>query len=113
MHRSHLFYTKTPVQNFLKLGNFQKIYIPVLKNVNLLKIILPILITVGISELIILLRGNCTPNQKLTCFVLYLKIINTFLKTNESYSKLSRKLKNSIEIQVGQAVLELLIKTIL
>ena len=24
------------------------------------------------------LRGNCTPNQKLSCFVLYLKIINTF-----------------------------------
>ena len=24
------------------------------------------------------LRGNCTPNQKLACFVLYLKIINTF-----------------------------------
>ena len=23
---------------------------------------------------------NCTPNQNLTCFVLYLKIINTFLK---------------------------------
>ena len=28
------------------------------------------------------LRGNCTPNQKLACFVLYLKIINTFLKNN-------------------------------
>ena len=28
------------------------------------------------------LRGFCTPNQKLTCFVLYLKIINTFLKNN-------------------------------
>ena len=26
------------------------------------------------------LEGNCTPNQKLACFVLYLKIINTFLK---------------------------------
>ena len=25
--------------------------------------------------------GYCTPNQKLACFVLYLKIINTFLKT--------------------------------
>ena len=24
------------------------------------------------------LRGNCTPNQKLACFVHYLKIINTF-----------------------------------
>ena len=27
-------------------------------------------------------RGNCTPNQKLACFVLYLKIVNTFLKKN-------------------------------
>ena len=26
------------------------------------------------------LRGYCTPNLKLTCFVLYLKIINTFFK---------------------------------
>ena len=28
------------------------------------------------------LRGNCTPDQKLAGFVLYLKIINTFLKTD-------------------------------
>ena len=28
------------------------------------------------------LRGYCTPDQKLACFVLYLKIINTFLKNN-------------------------------
>ena len=28
------------------------------------------------------LRGNCTPNQELSCFVLYLKIINTFLKND-------------------------------
>ena len=28
------------------------------------------------------LRWNWTPNQKLACFVLYLKIINTFLKNN-------------------------------
>ena len=28
------------------------------------------------------LRENCTPNQKLACFVLYLKIINTSLKNN-------------------------------
>ena len=26
------------------------------------------------------LKGNCTPNQKLACFVLYLKIINTLKK---------------------------------
>ena len=29
-----------------------------------------------------MLKGNCTPNQKLVCFVLYLKIVNTFLKNN-------------------------------
>ena len=28
------------------------------------------------------LKGNCTPNLKLACFVLYPKIINTFLKNN-------------------------------
>ena len=33
------------------------------------------------------LKGYCTPNQKLACFVLYLKIINTFLKIiNVCYS---------------------------
>ena len=26
------------------------------------------------------LRGNSTPNQKLACFALHLKIVNTFLK---------------------------------
>ena len=26
------------------------------------------------------IRGYCTPNQKLSCFVIYLKIINTFYK---------------------------------
>ena len=28
------------------------------------------------------LTGYCTPNQKLPCFVLYFKLINTFLKIN-------------------------------
>ena len=32
-------------------------------------------------------KSNCTPNQKLACFVLYLKIINTFLKNNRCISK--------------------------
>ena len=46
-----------------------------------------------------MLMGNCTPNQKLACFVLYLKIINTFLeKIYASYSKLSKELKNDIGI---------------
>ena len=61
-----------------------------------------------------LLRGTApsTPKaSKLACFVLYLKIINIFLKkTYASYSKLSKELKNSIKIKVGQAVLELLIQ---
>ena len=45
-----------------------------------------------------MLREYCTPNQKLACFVLYLKIINTFLKNdNASYSKLSKELKYCIK----------------
>ena len=56
-----------------------------------------------------LVKGYYTPNQKLACFVLYLKII-AFLENNICiYSKLSKELKNSIKILVGlcQAVLEL------
>ena len=30
----------------------------------------------------LVLRGNCTPNQILACFVFYLKIINTFSKND-------------------------------
>ena len=45
------------------------------------------------------LRGNCTPDQKLACFVLYLKIVNTFLKIiYASYRQLFKELKNSTEI---------------
>ena len=45
------------------------------------------------------LKGNCTPDQNLAYFVLYLKIINTFWKMiYTSYSKLSKELKNSTEI---------------
>ena len=40
------------------------------------------------------LRGYCTLNQKLACFVLYFKIINTFWKEIcASYSKLSKERK--------------------
>ena len=44
-------------------------------------------------------KGYYTPNQKLTCFVLYLEIINTFLKKiiYASYNKSSEEFKNSIE----------------
>ena len=42
--------------------------------------------------------GTTPPTQKLACYVLYLKIINTFLKMiYASYSKLSKELKNSIK----------------
>ena len=50
------------------------------------------------------LRGYCTPNQKWACFVLYLKIINTFFEK-----------KNIHWNSVGQAVFklhELWIKTV-
>ena len=44
-----------------------------------------------------LLRGDCTLDQNVACFDLYLKI--TFLKNNiHPYSKLSKEIKNSIDI---------------
>ena len=50
------------------------------------------------------LRGYCTPNQKLACFVLSLKIINPFLQKiiYASYSKLSKELKNGIKMLEGK-----------
>ena len=47
-----------------------------------------------------MLRGNCTPNQNLACFVLYFKIINTFFwkMIYASYSKLSKELNYSIKM---------------
>ena len=43
--------------------------------------------------------GNCTFDQILTCFVLYLKIIIIFLKNKmHIYSKLSKEIKHGIEI---------------
>ena len=56
------------------------------------------------------LRGYCTSYSKLACFVLYLKIVNTFLKNNICIfctSKLYKELKNGIGILVGQAVFKL------
>ena len=50
---------------------------------------------------------------KLACFVLFLSKLSTSFwkkKLYASYSKLSKELENSINIKVGQAVLELLIK---
>ena len=53
-----------------------------------------------------MLRGYCTPDQKLACFVCYLKITNTKHAkiAYASYSKLSKELKNGIAVLVGQAV---------
>ena len=36
----------------------------------------------NILQMGFVLRGNCTPNQKLACFALYLKIVTTFLQNN-------------------------------
>ena len=62
------------------------------------------------------IKGYCTPNQKLACFALYLKIVNTF-SCNLMYSsssKVSKELKNGIGILVGQAVFKLwIIKTVI
>ena len=49
--------------------------------------------------LILDLEGYNTPNQKLVCFVLYLKIINTFWKIIYAcHGKFFKGLKNSIKI---------------
>ena len=53
------------------------------------------------------LRGNCTSNQNLACFVPRLKIINTTLKMiYEFKSKLPTTFKSDIEILEGQGVLK-------
>ena len=46
------------------------------------------------------ISGLLHPLQKIACFVLYLKIVNPFLKRimYASYSKLSKELKNNIKI---------------
>ena len=71
----------------------------------------------AISMIIWSLRGYCTSYQKIACFVLYLKISNSFMKKkrkkkkrnmHRSYRKLFKELKNSIEILVGQAAFKLL-----
>ena len=57
--------------------------------------------------------GYCTSYQKLACFVLYLKIINNFLKNKSSILwKIVQGTQNGIEILVGQAVFKLQIKTV-
>ena len=59
--------------------------------------------------------GYSTSNQKLACFVFYLKIINTFWKKKKIYaskSKLSKELKNGTEILESQVVFRLWIQTV-
>ena len=47
------------------------------------------------------LRGYYTSNQKLACSVIYLQIINTFLKFSIClFSVLSKELKNSKELKI-------------
>ena len=41
----------------------------------------------GCRQTLTWLRGNCTQNQNWTCFVSYLKIINTALKNNKTIQK--------------------------
>ena len=36
------------------------------------------------------LRGNWVPNQKLACFALYLKNVNTFFFQNDMYASYSK-----------------------
>ena len=59
----------------------------------------------------VLLRGNCTPNQNWACFVRYLKIINTVVKTNMIILKqIAWETQKRYLKLVGQAVLEMLIR---
>ena len=67
------------------------------------------------KKVTITLRGYCTSHPKkapkLACFVLYLKIINIFFEKYYMHlSKLSKELKGSIKIKIGQVDLELLIQ---
>ena len=51
------------------------------------------------------LKGYCTPNQKLACFVCYLKIINTFLKNNICiWKQIAQGTQNRIEILIGEVM---------
>ena len=59
-------------------------------------------------DVIFMLRGYCTSYQKSACFVLYLKIINNFLKNKSCIlQNMIKELKNGIEILVGRAVFKL------
>ena len=56
-------------------------------------------------------KGALHPKPKISMFcALYLKIINTFFEKNNIciYSKLSKELKNGIEISVGQSVFKIM-----
>ena len=63
-------------------------------------------------------RGCYTPNQKLACFVLYLKIINPILKNTciQIHANFSRNSKMALDFffffVIGQAVFKLRIKTV-
>ena len=54
------------------------------------------------------LKGYCTPNQKLTCFVLVSQNYHHFFWKKNIYTYvivIVQELKNGIEILVGQVVL--------
>ena len=51
------------------------------------------------------LKGVMHPNQKLACFVCYLKIINTFLKNNICiWKQIAQGTQNGIEILIGEVM---------
>ena len=59
------------------------------------------------------LLGNCTPNQNLACFALYLKSVSTFFAKWCIHLKANcPNLKNGIGIFVGQAIFKLWIKAV-
>ena len=65
----------------------------------------------GLSPTKINLKGVLHPSQKIICFTLSQNYQKYFLKKimYASHSKLSKELKNDIQIEAGQAVLDILI----
>ena len=60
-----------------------------------------------------LVKEVAHPNQEYACFVLYLKLINTFFFKYCIYPNCPRNSKIALKFYVGQVVLEILIKTII
>ena len=94
--------TFTPSTRYCPVRHSPSFAIPQLSLIGLDSTISPVLYK---NNALALLTGVLHPNQKLACFVLYLKIINTILRNNVCILKqLSKELKYGIEILVDQVI---------